>query len=84
MTKEGRLLNLLSEGECFGEMGYIRGGEMPRQASVTSLTEVTFAEFDAATLEQMSAGCQLHFTRALVRTLVERLEFANTRISSAG
>jgi hypothetical protein len=45
---------------------------------------VTFAEFEASTLEQMSARCQLHFTRALVRTLVERLEFANTRISSAG
>ena len=83
-TRQGRLLNSIGPGECFGEMGYIRGGEMPRQATIAALTEVTFAEFEASTLEQMSAGCQLHFTRALVRTLVERLEFANTRISSAG
>jgi hypothetical protein len=80
-TRQGRLLNLIGTGECFGEMGYIRGGETARQASVDSLTEVTLAEFDAATLEQMSPGCQLHFMRALVRTLVERLEFANVRIS---
>ena len=82
-TRQGRLLNLIGAGECFGEMSYIRGGEMPRQATVDSLTEVTFAEFEAATLEQMSAGCQLHFMRALVRTLVERLELANSRISPA-
>ncbi len=82
-TRQGRLLNLIGAGECFGEMSYIRGGEMPRQATIDSLTEVTFAEFEAASLEQMSAGCQLHFMRALVRTLVERLQLANTRISPA-
>jgi len=82
-TRQGRLLNLIGAGECFGEMSYIRGGEMPRQATIDSLTEVTFAEFEAATLEQMSAGCQLHFMRALVRTLVERLQLANSRISPA-
>lgn len=82
-TRQGRLLNLIGAGECFGEMSYIRGGAMPRQATVDSLTEVTFAEFEAANLEQMSAGCQLHFMRALVRTLVERLELANSRISPA-
>ena len=82
-TKQGRPLNLIEAGECFGEMGYIRGGEAPRHATVESLTEVVCAEFDSAALERMSAACQLHFTRALVRTLVERLELANTRISQA-
>jgi len=80
-TKRARALNLIAAGECFGEMGYIHGGGMPRQATVESLTEVVIAEFEAATLEQMSIGCQLHFMRSLVRTLVERLEFANVRIS---
>jgi eukaryotic-like serine/threonine-protein kinase len=81
VTMQGRLLNSIGTGECFGEMSYIRGGEIPRQASVDSLTDVTYAEFDAASLEKMSAGCQIHFMRALVRTLVERLEFANVRIA---
>ncbi len=81
--KQGRPLNLIGAGECFGEMSYIRGGAMPRQATVESLNEVVFAEFESAALEQMSVSCQFHFTRALVRTLVERLELANTRISQA-
>jgi eukaryotic-like serine/threonine-protein kinase len=80
-TKQGRTLNLISAGECFGEMAYIRGGKMPRQAAVETLTETVFAEFESADLEKMSASCQLHFTRALVRTLVERLEFANVRVA---
>ena len=80
-TKQGHLLNSIGTGECFGEMSYIHGGGIPRQASVDSLTDVTYAEFDAAALEKMSAGCQIHFMRALVRTLVERLEFANVRVA---
>jgi serine/threonine protein kinase len=83
-TKQGRTLNLISAGECFGEMAYIRGGKMPRQAAVETLTETVFAEFESADLEKMSASCQLHFTRALVRTLVERLEFANVRVAQTG
>lgn len=80
-TKRGRTLNLIGAGECFGEMAYIRGGQMPRQASVETLTETVFAEFESAALEQTSINCQLHFMRALVRTLVERLEFANVRLA---
>jgi serine/threonine protein kinase len=82
-TKQGHVLNLIGAGECFGEMSYIRGGDMPRHATVESLTEVVFAEFESAALERMSSNCQLHFMRALVRTLVERLELANSRISQA-
>ncbi len=80
-TKQGHLLNLIDAGECFGEMNYIREGDTTRQATVESLTEVVFAGFENAALERMSPACQLHFTRALVRNLVERLEFANLRIS---
>ena len=82
-TRGGRTLNLIGAGECFGEMAYIRGGTIPRQATVQALTDVVFAEFEGAALERMSPNCQLHLTRALVRTLVERLEFANDRIAQA-
>ena len=80
--KQGRPLNLIGAGECIGEMSYIRDG-MPRQATIESLTEVVVAEFESAELDRMSPGCQLHFTRAIVRTLVERLELANTRVAQA-
>lgn len=82
-TRQGRMLNSIGAGEFFGEMAYIRGGEIPRQATVETLTEVLYAEFQSTALEKMSAASQLHLTRALVRTLVERLEFANDRIAQA-
>jgi serine/threonine protein kinase len=75
-------LNLIGAGECFGEMSYIRDGSH-RQATVESLTEVVVAEFEGSQLELTSPGCQLHFTRAIVRTLVDRLEMANTRLELA-
>jgi eukaryotic-like serine/threonine-protein kinase len=80
VTRKGKLLNTLDERECFGEMAYIRGGEIPRHATVESSTELLLAEFDPEILARMSLGAQLHLTRALVRNLVDRLEIANTRM----
>ena len=81
VTKQGRLLNMINEGECFGEMAFIRGGEEPRHATVESMTDLVLAEFPPETLEKMSQAAQLHLTRALVRNVVERLALANTRIA---
>jgi hypothetical protein len=81
VTRNGRLLNTLDERECFGEMAYIRGGEVPRHATVESVSELLLAEFDPETLSKMSVSAQLHLTRALVRNLVDRLETANTRMA---
>ena len=84
VTKRGRLLNVLKSGECFGEMAYIEGGSMPRQATVQSMTDVLIAEFDNAALGRMSDRCQIQFARGLLRTLVERLALADVRISQVG
>jgi tRNA A-37 threonylcarbamoyl transferase component Bud32 len=81
VTKQGRLLNIINEGECFGEMAFIRGGEEPRHATVEAMTDLVLAEFTPDTLERMSLAAQLHLTRALVRNTVERLALANTRIA---
>ena len=81
VTLGGKLLNMVHEGECFGEMAYIRGGEDPRHATVEAMTDLIVAEFQPATLEAMSVGAQLHLTRALVRNTVDRLVLANTRIT---
>jgi eukaryotic-like serine/threonine-protein kinase len=81
VTLEGHLLNTISEGESFGEMAYIRGGEMPRHATVESMTAILLAEFEPEALGKMSLGAQLQLTRALVRNLVDRLELANARLA---
>jgi CRP-like cAMP-binding protein len=82
VTRGGRLLNVVNQSECFGEMAYIRGGELPRHATVESMTKLLLAEFDPAALARMSGGAQLQLTRALVRNLVDRLVLANTRLTT--
>ncbi len=81
VTLERHLLNTIGEGESFGEMAYIRGGEMPRHATVETMTSILLAEFEPESLALMSLGAQLHLTRALVRNLVDRLDLANTRLA---
>ena len=81
VTRQGRLLNMINEGECFGEMAYIRGGEVPRNATVESATELLLAKFRPDTVSKMSLGAQLYLTRALLRNIADRLELANTRIT---
>ena len=80
VTRNNRLLNMIDHGEFFGEMAYIRGGSLPRHATVESMNSLLLAEFEPDALAQMSIGAQLHLTRALVRNLVDRLELANTRL----
>jgi tRNA A-37 threonylcarbamoyl transferase component Bud32 len=82
VTRGTRLLNTVNEGECFGEMGYIRGGEEPRHATVQAVADVLVAEFQPETLQSMGQQAQLHLTRALVRNVVDRLVLANSRIAS--
>ncbi|MDH5219956.1 MAG: serine/threonine-protein kinase [Betaproteobacteria bacterium] len=83
VTRAGRLLNVVTRSECFGEMAYIWGGELPRHASVESMTRLLLAEFEPEALARMSVGAQLQLTRALVRNLVDRLVLANTRVTAA-
>jgi serine/threonine protein kinase len=83
VTKRGRLLDTISAGECFGEMAYIQGGAVPRQATVQSMTEVLTAEFETAALARMSESCQAQFAHSMLRTLVDRLSLADARIAQA-
>lgn len=81
VTQAGRLLNVIGAGECFGEMGYISGGDLSRQATVETMSEVVLAEFEAAALDNMSKPCHNSFMRALVRNLADRLALADVRIT---
>jgi serine/threonine protein kinase len=80
VVRQARLLNMIDQGEFFGEMAYIRGGSEPRHATVQSVKESLLAEFEPAALARMTVGAQLHLTRALTRNLVDRLQLANSRL----
>ena len=81
VLKQGRLLNVLQTGEYFGEMAYIKGGAMPRQATAVAATDVVLAEFEPAALQKVSKNCQLQLTTALLHSLVDRLALTNERLT---
>jgi serine/threonine protein kinase len=81
VVKQGRLLNVLKAGECFGEMAYLGRQKFQRSASVESLTAVSVIEIRAETLSRASETCRHHFHGAFLELLVERLAMANLRLS---
>ena len=81
VVNHGRLLNVLRSGSYFGEMAYVKAGEMARQATVETLTEALIDEFRPAALKKLSERCQLQLSVSLLNTVVERLAFADERIA---
>ena len=84
VTRQGRLLNMLNAGECFGDMAYAKEGSVPRLASVESISDIVLGEFDPAAIQKTSPNCQLQLTKAILDSVVDRLSLANERITGAG
>ena len=81
VTLQGKLLNVLRVGDCFGEMAYVRGEASNRQATVQTSADSIVAELSRSSLDALSLGCQLHLSRWLLRALAERLAFSNARVT---
>ncbi|MBK7136083.1 MAG: protein kinase [Rhodocyclales bacterium] len=82
VTKNAKLLNVLSAGECFGEMAYLNEAAGTRGADVSTLREATVITVPTEALRRASDACRHSFDRAFLRILVERLSLANTRLTS--
>jgi serine/threonine protein kinase len=78
VMKDDKLLNVLKEGDCFGEMAYLSGGSGKRSASIIAVSEVQLLKIQDEQLLQLSDGCQLRFNRQFLRTLIERLAWTST------
>ena len=81
VTKQGKLLNILRTGECFGEMAYLGKRLYQRTASVISVNDITIIEVGADSLAQATESCKHAFNAAFLELLVGRLEAANSRLS---
>lgn len=81
VTKQGKLLNILRAGECFGEMAYLGKRQFQRTASITAVSEVTVIEVASSSLVQATESCKHAFNEAFLELLVSRLEAANSRLS---
>jgi serine/threonine protein kinase len=82
VTKNKKLLNVLGAGECFGEMAYLAESGKVRGASVAANGESRIVRIHVAELMNSSEACRLKFERAFIAILVERLNLANTRLTS--
>jgi serine/threonine protein kinase len=83
VTKAGRLLNILRAGDCFGEMLYFSETNTRRSTTITSLSALTVMEIKASDLSKASDTLQKEMNKAFLRILIERLTWANNRLSAA-
>lgn len=78
VVKDGKLLNVLKDGDCFGEMAYLSGYSARRSASIIAVSEVQLMKVQDVQLKQLSDACQLRFNREFVSTLIDRLAWTST------
>ena len=71
IQKNGRTVDQLQEGDCFGEMGYL--SDARRTANVRAQTDVSLVRVNASTLQRAAEDTQLRFLRVFVQTLIKRL-----------
>ncbi|AYH42736.1 serine/threonine-protein kinase [Azoarcus sp. DN11] len=81
VRKRGRLLNLLGEGECFGEMSLFAAGGSVRSASVEATTALETIRIDAQALHRASDATRMHFYQGFLEVLASRLSLANSRLA---
>lgn len=82
VTKAGKLLNTLEPGQCFGEILYFEETRTNRVITISSATPLTVIEIKAAALQKASDACQKQFNKAFLRILIDRLTWANNRLSA--
>ncbi|MDR0578273.1 MAG: protein kinase [Candidatus Accumulibacter sp.] len=82
VTKNGRLLNLLAVGDCFGEMSVINENMQTRGADIAALTEARIITVKGDALRRASETCRMHFYQAFLKVLANRLILANARLAA--
>jgi CRP-like cAMP-binding protein len=80
VSKTGKYLDHLEQGDCFGEMGFISGQK--RSATIKAKTDVTILKIHAPLIERASINCQLRFHKLFLNTMIERLCRATNKIVS--
>ena len=82
VTKRKKLLNVLTPGECFGEMAYLSKTGNERSADVATMSDAQIIRIRTEDLDRASDSCRHRFDRAFMSILVERLTLANTRLTA--
>ena len=81
ITKRGRMLSLLTAGECFGEMAVINEDGGVRGADAIAVTMVRIVTIRGEALRRASEACRMHFYAGFLAVLARRLAMANSRLA---
>ena len=79
IRKNGKDVDRLETGACFGEIGYIT--QRGRSASVIASVDTTVMKVRFSLVERTTDGCQLQVHRAFMATLADRLARATEIIA---
>ncbi|MDP1654094.1 MAG: protein kinase [Rhodocyclaceae bacterium] len=82
INKRGRILSILTPGDCFGEMAVISQTSSSRNADVVAQTSAKIITIRGDALRQASEVCRMHFYAAFLEVLANRLAQANSRLAS--
>ena len=82
VAKAGNLLDTLRAGDCFGEILYFEDTRARRITTISSTTALALIEIKAAALQKATDACQKQFNQAFLRILIDRLTWANSRLSA--
>jgi serine/threonine protein kinase len=75
-------VDVLTRGDCFGEMGFI--AKHARTATIIAKSPVSVMQVRAGLMERASLNCQLRFHKAFLRTMIGRLSKTTAQVSKAG
>ena len=79
VRKGSKNISTLSQGECFGEMGFIT--RQTRTANVVAKIDVRVMKVSASLIERTSHNCQLRFQKVFLNTLAGRLKVMTEQAS---
>jgi serine/threonine protein kinase len=80
VTQRGKLLNMVSPGECCGEMAYARRDGSLRSATVTALEPTWAMRMRVPDIDKLSDTCRARFNEAFLLIMAERLAMLGGRL----
>lgn len=81
VKKGDKPIHVLSQGDCFGEIGLI--GKVRRTASVVAASPVLALKINASLLDKLAIDSQLRFYKTFTQALIYRLSMTSARFPAA-
>lgn len=80
VSKNGKEINRMKTGDCFGEIGYLDEVRHLRTSSVTATSALELIEVEGKSLRRASDGLQSRFSKALLMQLVQQMRNTDQKL----